>query len=84
MDLKNNNIWDDNWLPHDEMMRPYGCLVPSPSVLVLEVIDNMSATWDKQLVEQVFMSRLFWEYRFVPEIWKIFGAGTLKEVESSP
>lgn len=23
-------IWDDTWLPRDEMLRPYGCPVPDP------------------------------------------------------
>ena len=24
-------IYEDNWFPRDEMLRPYGCLVPNPS-----------------------------------------------------
>lgn len=38
------------------MLRPYGCRVPNPSVLVAELIDATSTTWNSQWGEEVFMS----------------------------
>lgn len=47
-------IQEDNWFSRDEMLRPYGCLVPNPSELVSDLIDVTSATWNKQLIERTF------------------------------
>lgn len=41
---ENTNIWEDNWLPREEMMRPYGCIAANPPVLVSELMDTTSAT----------------------------------------
>lgn len=43
----NTNIWEDNWLPREEMMRPYGCMAANPPEIVSELIDSTSATWNK-------------------------------------
>lgn len=48
-------IWEDNWLPREEMMRPYGCITQNPPELVSELIDSTSASWDRQKIESVFM-----------------------------
>ena len=49
------NIWRDNWLPRNEMLRPYGCISGNPPQLVSELIDSSSASWNKQRVNEVFM-----------------------------
>ena len=38
------HVLDDNWLPRDEMMRPYGYRVPDPAMFASELIDSTSAT----------------------------------------
>ena len=43
-------IWEDNWIPRDEMLRPYGCRVADPLEMVADLIDATSATWNRQLV----------------------------------
>ena len=48
-------IWEDAWLPRDENMRPYGCQVPNPPVMVSELIDHTTTTWNKARVEEVFL-----------------------------
>ena len=48
-------IWEDNWISRDEMLRPYGCRVADPPVMVADLIDATTATWNRQLVQQVFM-----------------------------
>src|SRR4051812_48477370 len=48
-------IWEDNWLPRGEMMKPYGCISQNPPLLVSELIDNTSACWDREKVQSVFM-----------------------------
>ena len=49
------NIWNDNWIPQDEMLRSYGSRVPNPPVMVSELIDATSATWNFQSLHEVFM-----------------------------
>ena len=49
------NIWTDNWLPREEMMRPYGSISPNPPTYVSELITSMTASWNRQLVQQTFM-----------------------------
>lgn len=49
------NIWEDNWIPRDEMLRPYGGRVINPPVLVSELIDVTSAAWNIQRLQEVFM-----------------------------
>ena len=44
---EDTNIWNENWLPGGEMMRPYGCLVQNPPTYVLELISSTSPTWDR-------------------------------------
>lgn len=51
---EDTNIWNDNWLPRDEMVRPYRCLVQDPPEHVAELIDATSATWDRQRLQEVF------------------------------
>lgn len=48
-------IWEANWLPREEMMRPYGCISQNPPELVSELIDATSTQWDRQRVSEVFM-----------------------------
>ena len=49
------HIWNDNWLPRDEMLHPYGCRVQNPPSLVSELIDHTTATWNRARVEATFM-----------------------------
>ena len=48
-------IWTENWLPRDEMLRPYGCLTPTPPMFVSELIDPTTATWNMQRLREVFL-----------------------------
>lgn len=48
-------IWEDTWLPRDEMLRPYGCLVANPPTLVSELIDHTNVSWDYQRISEVFL-----------------------------
>ena len=49
------NIWTENWLPREEMMRPYGSISPNPPTHVSELITTVTASWNRQLVQQTFM-----------------------------
>ena len=49
------NIWTHNWLPRDEMLRPYGCLSQNPPTFVSELITPATAAWNKQVVQSTFM-----------------------------
>lgn len=61
---EDTNIWNENWLPRDEMMTPYGCLTQEPPTYVAELIGSTSATWNRQRLEEVifslFMLRSSW------------------------
>jgi hypothetical protein len=52
-------IWDTNWLPRDGLLRPLSCMLDStvhePPTLVSELIDDMSMTWDQELLGTVFL-----------------------------
>lgn len=48
-------MWDDNWIPRDEMMKPYGCRITDPPCLVSELIDATSARWNLQRLQEVFL-----------------------------
>ena len=80
-------IWADNWLPRPEMMKPYGCISNNPPVLVSELIDATSATWNRQRVRLVsgqWMLKSYYASHYARAMWKTFGAGLMKRTESSP
>lgn len=49
------NIWNTNWLPRKENMRPIVARVNDPPQLVSDLIDQGNARWDTELIEQVFL-----------------------------
>ncbi|XP_020153536.1 uncharacterized protein [Aegilops tauschii subsp. strangulata] len=49
------NIWEHNWLPRDEMLRPYGSLTQNRPTMVSELITPATASWNRQLVQSTFM-----------------------------
>lgn len=53
---KSTKIWDKNWLPREEMMRPYGSLIQNLPTYVLHLIDATSSWWNRQRLGQVFFS----------------------------
>ncbi|XP_073355270.1 uncharacterized protein [Aegilops tauschii subsp. strangulata] len=52
---ESTDVWTENWIPSNEMLRPYGCRVQNPMRLAADYIDYTSATWDKHRVEQTFL-----------------------------
>ncbi|VAI33703.1 unnamed protein product [Triticum turgidum subsp. durum] len=69
-------IWRDNWIPREEMLRPYGCLATHPPARVSELIDHTSASWDRARVEATFLpmdSRIILSIplctRNLPDFW---------------
>lgn len=48
-------LWEDNWIPGDEMMRSYGCLSDNPPQLAYELVDATLAMWDVQWLGGVFL-----------------------------
>lgn len=49
------SIWNSNWIPRKENMRPIVSLVPNPPQFVLELIEPVNARWNVQLLEEVFL-----------------------------
>jgi hypothetical protein len=45
-DGTSTHIWMQKWLPCDQSMRPIACLAADPPMMVIELIDSTSATWD--------------------------------------
>ena len=48
------NIWNDNWIPGDEFLRPYGSRVANPPENVSELIDATVACWNIEGSEKFF------------------------------
>ena len=53
---ESTDIWSDNWLPRQEMMRPNGCIANIPPIPVSELIDHTSATWNKPKIDATFFA----------------------------
>jgi hypothetical protein len=49
------NIWLDNWMPHDNMLRPIVSLKPNPPQLVSGLIDETQATWREEVIREFFL-----------------------------
>jgi hypothetical protein len=45
------NIWDMNWIPREGRLRPVRRVLPGAPMLVSELIDATSATWDRQKLQ---------------------------------
>jgi hypothetical protein len=54
-DGRSTNIWADNWLPHDFMMKPLVSRMINPPQMVSVLIDETMATWKTKLVHACFL-----------------------------
>jgi len=48
-------IWEDNWIPRDEFLRPYGSPNQNPPTRVSELISHAEASWDRQKIMDNFL-----------------------------
>ena len=48
-------IWEQNWLPREEFLRPLGCRVHNPPTRVSELIVRATASWNRELVQATFL-----------------------------
>ena len=78
------NIWLDNWISRDVIMRPYGCRVGNPPELASHLIDHTSATWDRVRPEELCLSIDIPAIVGIPlcttDISLTVGLGTLRKV----
>jgi hypothetical protein len=49
------NAWDHNWLPRDFMLRPLVCKKANPPLQVAAFIDNTTATWKSDILQECFI-----------------------------
>lgn len=49
------DVWVENRIPRDEMMRPYRSKLLNPPAMASYFIDSTSATWDRYKIEEVFL-----------------------------
>jgi hypothetical protein len=49
------NIWSSNWLPRDGMLKPVVCVHADPPMLVSELIDMQTRSWDRAKVDSFFV-----------------------------
>jgi hypothetical protein len=54
-DGRTTNIWSDNWLPRDNLMKPLRSLKINAPQKVCELIDATSAKWKEELIREVFL-----------------------------
>ena len=51
------NIWYDNWLPREYKLRPICARTQNPPMLVSELIDGATKTWDRQVLKEHFIEQ---------------------------
>lgn len=49
------HVWNMNWIPRRENMRPIVSLIAQPPQMVSELLDHGDARWNADLVQQVFL-----------------------------
>ena len=49
------HIWQDNWLPRDFKLRPLCAISASPPQLVSELIEPVTRSWKKDILEEHFV-----------------------------
>jgi hypothetical protein len=52
---ENTNVWNENWLPRDFMMRLVSCIKRDPPMTVAAFIDSTTATWRVDLFQQFYL-----------------------------
>jgi ribonuclease HI len=46
----NTNIWNSNWIPRDGMLRPLVCSKEDPPMMVAELIEAQTRSWDMEKI----------------------------------
>ena len=54
-DGETTRIWDSNWIPRKENMRPIVSLIAHSPQIVSVLIDSVNACWNYPLIEQIFL-----------------------------
>ena len=49
------NMWNQNWLPRDHMLRPVACPKDDPPMMVASFIDATTATWKDATLNEFFL-----------------------------
>lgn len=60
------NIWTDNWIPRDVMMRPYGHRSNNPPELLSRLIDHTSTSCDMTKLEEICLPIDFLAIQQIP------------------
>jgi hypothetical protein len=47
-DGQSTNVWNDNWIPRNGMLRPVCCKESNAPVLAKDFIDTTCASWDER------------------------------------
>lgn len=84
-DGTSTNIWNMNWIPRKENMRPIVSLTAQPPQLVSELLDHTNATWNTHILSRYFylmMQLPFYRSQCAAEVWRTFGPRALKRMES--
>lgn len=49
------NIWTDNWIPKDSSLRLVLSLIDNPPVMVSDLLQPSSATWNEEYIRSIFL-----------------------------
>lgn len=60
------DIWNMNWLPRSGLLKPTTRMGDHAPTRVCELIDQSTATWDKEKLEQFFLSM---DSEVIANIW---------------
>lgn len=75
-DGTSTRIWTQKWLPRDQSVRPIACLAADPPMLVSELIDSTSASWDMEKLNKFFVRVDIDTIKSIPlctDCWRLLG-----------
>jgi ABC-type glycerol-3-phosphate transport system substrate-binding protein len=52
---EDTDLWNDQWLPRDGMLRPLACLKSEPPAKVADFIDATTASWKEDKLRQYML-----------------------------
>ena len=54
-DGQSTNVWNDNWIPRNGMLRPVFCKESNAPALAKDFIVSSGASWDEDKLDRFFL-----------------------------
>jgi hypothetical protein len=75
-DGTSTRIWTQNWLPPDQSMRPIAWREADPTMLVHELVNSTSVSWDIEKLNKFFVQVDIDTIKSIPlctDCWRLLG-----------